>query len=123
LPDLRRNLRELNGNFVRTADLGAGKMLRDARMAGLVKLRCGNGDPGQGRLRAGSDGQRCLPSAARATPPHGRFEPFVHDAAVCLVAREPQESRHWRGLRSPKVACPNRPGVCLTDSQFFSIFN
>jgi hypothetical protein len=31
----------------RIADLGAGKMLRDARMAGLVKPRCGNGDPGQ----------------------------------------------------------------------------
>jgi hypothetical protein len=35
------------GSKVRIADLGAGKMLRDARMAGLVKPRCGNGDPGQ----------------------------------------------------------------------------
>jgi hypothetical protein len=32
-----------NGSFVPRSDIGRHKMLRDARMAGLVKLHCGKG--------------------------------------------------------------------------------
>ena len=49
--------RFLNGQFVRSADLHPPKMLHDARMAGLVKLRRSTGHLGERQQWAGRVGQ------------------------------------------------------------------
>ncbi len=55
-----QNWNNTDVQFVRIAELHTPKILRDGRMAGLVKLHRGKGDPDQGQLRAEREGRVLL---------------------------------------------------------------
>lgn len=56
----------------------------------------------QGRVRAGSDGSRCLPGARPAASPHDRSEPiFPHAARAASCKR----SGNWGSFPAPNCRC------------------
>ncbi len=86
-------------------------MLRDGRMAGLVKLHRGNGDPDQGRLRAASVGSaKGLPRAITVdfSAAHARQRLGVDDlhAPLCSLRDRVAGPVGWIELQPEVLRLP-----------------